>query len=626
MRAVTATLAMGANLLYYANAKDYFQQDHSEEPLLHCWSLAVEEQFYLVHPILLLILWRCTKSTKVVFVGLAVLAIASFAMSVVFSKTSQTFAYYMLPTRAWEMALGGFLAFDHGPSIFDNRRWLAEAASVGGVAMIVASCFVFTAATPWPSYHALLPCMGTVFFVWSQRPALTTCGKFFAHKVPVFVGQLSYSWYLWHWPVYVLLAYTSLTGSLGPGEKVGGVIGSFAIGVVSFKFVEPTFRSKTNRWASNTLFAAVVAVVWIILISFSTAVWKSSVGGIRVDTPLARGPTPFFTDSLFVADPATGATCWKEVSLKADNYSVLDRDTLLASRDFFESGTPKYTSQSSNDFFYIQPNDAVDAPSVVVIGSSIAAQYSPLLERLAIDYNTTIAFLLKGGIGGSFGMTEAEAEPGAYVHSLGKGLGFERYVKYLHHPDWDAARLARLEEWKPAVVVWADQWEMHADLTPELMQSNFRDSLAVLSKHATRIVVVGSHPTIHPTFGTGVGGFNSLSRLIVNVDRKYDGRFEALEMLQEKLPGRRRRVEQDIHAAIAAETAANANVAEITFVPVVHFYLRDDGDTDTDYIRLIDPYSHQMWYSDPSHLNTDGTRMAEGAFRKTIFGEPPCEL
>lgn len=583
----------------------------------------MEEQFYLVHPILLLVLWRCTKSTKVVFAGLAVLAIASFAMSVVYSKTNQVFAYYMLPTRAWEMAIGGFLAFDHGQSIFDNRRWLAELASWGGVAMIVASCFVFTAATPWPSYHALLPCMGTLFFVWSQRPALTTCGKFFAHKVPVFVGQLSYSWYLWHWPVYVLLAYTSLTGSLRPGEKVGGVIGSFAIGVVSFKFVEPTFRSKTNRWASNTLFAAIVAVVWIILISFSVAVWKTEVGGIRVDTPAERELTPFFKDNLVVTDNATGATCWKDLPFKAVDYAELDRDTLLASRTWFEGGTDKYVAHNSDDYFYIQPNNAVDAPSVVVIGSSIAAQYSPLLDRLAVDYNTTTAFLIKAGRAGNFGMSEADVEPGATLHSRLKGrIGFDGFVEFMHHPEWDAERTARLAEWKPEVVVWADLWELYADLTSELMQSSFRASLAVLSEHADRIVIVGGHPTMQPNFGTGVGIFNSLPKLIANVDRSYDGRFEALEMLQELLPERRRRVEQDIQAAIAAETAENPNVAAITFAAVSQFFMRDN---ETDYVKLVDPYSKQLGYADQGHLNSDGVRMVEGVFRTSIFGEPPCE-
>ena len=90
-------------------------------------------------------------------------------MSVAFSKTAPVFAYYMLPTRAWEMAIGGILAFDHGPSIFDTRWLLAEVVGWIGVGMIIVSCCVFTAATPWPSYNALLPCVGTLLFIWSQR-------------------------------------------------------------------------------------------------------------------------------------------------------------------------------------------------------------------------------------------------------------------------------------------------------------------------------------------------------------------------------------------------------------------------------------------------------------------------
>lgn len=605
---------------YFTRAKDYFQADHTEEPLLHCWSLAVEEQFYLVHPILLLILWRCTKSTKVVFAGLAALAIASFGMSVAYSTSNAVFAYYMLPTRAWEMAIGGILAFDHGTSIFDNRRWLAEVVSWGGVAMIIAACFVFTAATPWPSYHALLPCMGTLFFVWSQRPALTSCGKFFAHKVPVFVGQLSYSWYLWHWPVYVLLAYTSLTGHLRPGEKVAGLFGSFAIAVLSFKFVEPEFRRKDNWWANNMRFASVVAVVWMILITFSTVTWQKEVGGIRADMPAARADTPLFADRLVVTDAATGATCWEEVPPKAVNYSMLDTQTLLASRTWGDGGTGKFVADHSDAYFYMHPEDA-EVPSIVVIGSSIAAMYAPALEQLATEYNRSIAFLVKSGAGGIFGMTEAEAEPGANEHKKMKGrAGYDGFINFVFHPEWDAHRLAHLERWKPDLVVWADAWEVQADLTTELMQSNFRSSLAAIAEHTENIVVIGSIPLAQGNFGAGVGIFNSLPKLVANIDRKYNGNFEALGMLPELLPDRRRRVEEELRTAIAAEVSERTSVA-ISFESISQYYLRNNA---SNYVKLVDPYSNQLAYTDQVHLNSDGVRVLEGVFRTSIFGELPC--
>ena len=245
--------------------------------------------------------------------------------------------------------------------------------------MIIASCFVFTAATPWPSFYALLPCLGTVFFIWANRPSLTWGGKLFAHKVPVFVGQLSYSWYLWHWPVYVLIAYTSLTGHLRPGEKVAGLLGSFATAVLSFKYVEPVFRKKDNRWASNTLFAGVVAVVWIIMISYSTVAWQLEAGGIRYDMTQSA-PPPLFTAHLVAADAgsggaATAASCWDDVPLLDVDYTVLDKQSLMTSRtwgpDFL-----KYTAM-------LEPTAT---PSIVVIGSSIAGSYGPMIERLAAEY------------------------------------------------------------------------------------------------------------------------------------------------------------------------------------------------------------------------------------------------
>lgn len=456
---------------------------------------------------------------------------------------------------------------------------------------------------------------------------MTYSGKFFAHKVPVFVGQLSYSWYLWHWPVYVLLAYTSLTGHLRPGEKVAGLFGSFAIAVLSFKFVEPEFRRKDNWWANNTRFASVVAVVWMILITFSTVTWQKEVGGIRADMPAARADTPLFADRLVVTDAATGATCWEEVPPKAVNYSMLDTQTLLASRGW--DIDPKYVADHSDAYFYMHPEDA-EVPSIVVIGSSIGTTYAPLLERLATEYNRSIAFLLKSGRSGIFGMTEAEAEPGANEHKQLKGRGgFDTWLEFVYHPEWDAARLARLEAWKPELVVWPDAWEIHADMTTELMQATFRSSLAAIAEHTNNIVVVGSAPVVQGNYGTGVGTFNSLTKLIANVDRKYKGSFEVLEMLQELLPARRERVEEDMRSAIVAEMSSEASESRsnnpdvaITFAGVSHLFKRDPN---SDNVKLVDPYSHQLAYTDQSHLNCEGVRMLEGIFRKDIFGEPPCE-
>ena len=291
---------------------------------------------------------------------------------------------------------------------------------------------------------------------------MTQSGKFFAHKVPVFVGQLSYSWYLWHWPVYVLLAYTSLTGHLQPGEKVVGILGSFAIGVVSFKFVEPEFRRKDNWWANNTRFASVVAVVWIILITFSTVTWQEEVGGIRAEATFTdEPPPPLFEDQLVVdvadgtSTPGATRTCWLDMPPKAINYSGLNLDTLLGTRQWHKDQHTLYaTIDSILEERRVLPAGTA-SPQYVMMGSSIAATYAPMVERLAVAYNRSIAFHTVMAVAGNIDVPEALAKTVAEIHQKEGGRsGYEGFMKFMYHPEWDAVRMQDLEQWKPETVVW----------------------------------------------------------------------------------------------------------------------------------------------------------------------------
>ena len=180
--------------------------------------------------------------------AVSVLLIASLVVAVVMAphEEHKNFVFYLLPARAWEMLLGSVVAFDREYRFLAplaKPALAAELVSWAGLIMIGSSYFLFTDTIDYPSFPTLLPCVGTALFTVSQEEHRTSCGKFLAHGIPVFVGQMSYSLYLWHWPVYVLLAYTSVGYDLGSTGKVLGIVVSAVAGVVSFVVVEPAFRS-----------------------------------------------------------------------------------------------------------------------------------------------------------------------------------------------------------------------------------------------------------------------------------------------------------------------------------------------------------------------------------------------
>lgn len=435
----------------------------------------------------------------------------------------------------------------------------------------------------------------------------------------MFVGQLSYSWYLWHWPVYVLLAYTSLTGHLRPGEKVAGLTGSFAAAVLSFKFVEPVFRRKDNWWANNTRFASVVAAVWICLIAFSAATWLTEKGGIRIDSNISDTPPPhFFEDHLVVTDNITGATCWEDVPIKAIDYSALDRDVLLASRSWHQ-GWEIFDLDKLKVQRVIVPQKT-DTPKVVLAGSSIAASYAVMIERLAAAYSKPVGFHVAMGISALMDLPKDVADAAATDHSANIGRhSYEGYASFVHQPEYDVLRMQDLEAWKPEVLVWADDFGLMADVPSEELRPRMRSTLEKFALHAERIVIVDGLPNPAGNFAEHSKGYkHNLNKAIVNVWRKWK-QFAPLALLKELLPERRLRVNEDLRWAAQ-------NLSQVTFVPIAPLFLQtvEWAADDAEYVRLIDPYTGRMSFLDQVHLNADGARVLEGPLRKAVFGEPAC--
>lgn len=236
-REVFAACLFVSNMLYFRQA-GYFDPGGDLKPLLHTWSLAVEEQFYLAFPILLAFLLRrygMLRSAKT----MAVLAGLSFALCVACASIAPTFNYFSAATRAWELLIGAAIAL--APPNFGTRQRLKEALALLGLALILLPVFLYDESTPFPGIAALPPVLGSCLILAAAQH--TRIGGWLSIPPLRAIGLISYSLYLWHWPVLVFWRFAKLD-TLTSLDCVLAVVVSFVAAALSYRFVERPFRDR----------------------------------------------------------------------------------------------------------------------------------------------------------------------------------------------------------------------------------------------------------------------------------------------------------------------------------------------------------------------------------------------
>jgi peptidoglycan/LPS O-acetylase OafA/YrhL len=241
-----------ASNIYFWKSSGYFAAEAHTKPLLHTWSLAVEEQFYFFAPVLFLLVYRFGRKHWPWF--MVPLLVLSLALSIAAVFVGPTAGFFLLPTRAWELLLGAAIAFGRRPVL---RPWLWEIAAGFGLLLILFGVFFLDTTDPFPGWNALFPCVGTALVILAAVGLKNDQGMPWANRVLaaqplVWVGLISYSLYLIHWPIsaftqYRLLREPTLT------EAALMTVASIVLAWLSWRYVEQPFRQLREQKRSAVL-------------------------------------------------------------------------------------------------------------------------------------------------------------------------------------------------------------------------------------------------------------------------------------------------------------------------------------------------------------------------------------
>lgn len=229
-----------ANVFFMEATGGYFSAQAHEMPLLHMWSLSVEEQFYFVWPLLLLILAK-RLPVKAMLAVIAFLIFVSFGIAEIWLSNLPQVAYYSIVSRAGELLLGAILAIflSRNTTVTPTR---AHAASILGLLLICGSIFFIDENTQFPGLHAFWPCLGAALLIWAGVYPSSIGARLLSIRPMVFIGLISYSLYLWHWPILAFTRYMRYEISTSMGLIF--VVLSICLAYLSWKYVEQPFRRK----------------------------------------------------------------------------------------------------------------------------------------------------------------------------------------------------------------------------------------------------------------------------------------------------------------------------------------------------------------------------------------------
>ena len=347
-RDLFAAAAYISNYLFAWWQNDYQNLNATPSPFIHYWSLAVEEQFYLVWPLFILFLARYGK--KVIFAGIAITTLLSLLFSIYLTQVAPIWAFYSLPTRAWELGFGALLLFL--PETKKKIRILPWLGFFG----IAISSFNFNENTAFPGQNALVPVLATVFLMASIKYWPPLFNDLANSRLSQWLGAISYPLYLWHWPALVLPS-SAMGRPLRFYERFLCILLTIVLAHYTSKYVEEPLRHK--NFAPRTIYKGA---------AITTA--ASLVAGVLIS----------FTSSSII-------TTKGEVSYQFDLVQVMERPGVY--------GDGCHVNYGETKSGYCTYGDKESSKTIVLYGDSHAAQWFPTLDKMATERGFKLVSLTK---------------------------------------------------------------------------------------------------------------------------------------------------------------------------------------------------------------------------------------
>lgn len=489
----------GANIRFALVETDYFAEGDPPSPVQHYWSLAVEEQFYVVIPVLLLLIavalrrWghalpehadRALRRAVVAVLG--AVTIASLGYSVFVTEANPTAAYFSTPARAWELGVGGLVAtllWGRRPAL---SRGLTELVGVTGLALVAVATLTFSSATPMPGTAALVPVAGSALLLAAGASASapsTYWFRLFSLRPIRVLGDWSYSLYLWHFPVLLIAQAHWEEPRLSPPHLAVALVLILALSAASYHLVEEPFRRGVRwkpRWNAIGLYP--ISLVLVIVSAFGARAWVDHQIASLDDNPgitaddyanddLSRDPAVALVQASVLAArdgrPVPGG-------LEPDLGSLRESVAPLGECDY-RTGTTKLCPFG----------DPGADRSIVVIGDSHARAWGPTLSGIGKQHGYAVYQFVYSGCPANT-VTRPDPEGGG---------------EWTECADFKAWALQQVADMGPALVVVANNAYRGESMAEGRQERGLAEELALLQESADRVVMLGNVPKLERSPG-----------------------------------------------------------------------------------------------------------------------------